>query len=329
MLFPSKLKAGDEVRVIAPSRSLTLIKKEHRDLAVQRLTELGLKVTFGDHVEECDQFISSSVKSRVADLHAAFSDKNVKAILTVIGGFNVNQLLKYVDYELIKRNPKILCGYSDITALQNAILAKTGLVTYSGPHFSTFAMEKSIDFTIEHFKKCLFSEESFALHPSKQWSDDQWYLDQNKREFIVNEGYACIQEGEAQGTIVGGNLCTLNLLQGTPFMPSLKNSVLFLEDTEMAGSQTDVEVDRNLQSLLHLPDFSEVKGLVFGRFQKASEMSVEKLRTILSSKEELKNLPIVCGVDFGHTDPYITFPVGGQVSMKATQSGISLVIAKH
>lgn len=329
MIIPAKLKECDEVRIIAPARSLSLIKKEHKDLATKRLTDLGLKVTFGEHVEESDAFVSSSVKSRIADLHAAFADTNVKAILTVIGGYNCNQLLKYIDYDLIKRNPKILCGYSDITALQNAILAKTGLVTYSGPHYSTFSMEQKIEFTVEHFKKCLFSEEPFSLQASKEWSDDSWYLDQNKRDFIANDGYVCINEGEASGTIVGGNLCTLNLLQGTPFMPSLKGSILFLEDTGDAGVATDVEIDRNLQSLIHLPDFSEVKGLVIGRFQKVSEMTVEKLQAIVSSKEELKNLPIISGVDFGHTDPYITFPIGGQVSIRSKSDEINILIERH
>ena len=141
MIIPNKIKTGDEVRVIAPSRSLALIAKEHIEIAIRRFNEMGLKVSFGRHVNECDQYFnSSSIESRVHDLHDAFSDPNVKVIMTIIGGFNCNQLLKYIDYDLISNNPKILCGYSDITALQNAIYAKTGVVTYSGPHFSTFGM---------------------------------------------------------------------------------------------------------------------------------------------------------------------------------------------
>lgn len=94
---------------------------------------------------------SSSIQSRVEDLHNAFLDKNVKAILTCIGGFNVNQILEYIDYSIIKNNPKIICGFSDITALINAIFAKTGLVTYHGTHFSSFGFEKDIEYTNQYF----------------------------------------------------------------------------------------------------------------------------------------------------------------------------------
>ncbi|OLS26566.1 MAG: Microcin C7 self-immunity protein MccF [Candidatus Heimdallarchaeota archaeon LC_3] len=112
---------------------------------------------------ENDIFYSCKIKSRVADLHSAFVDPNVKGILTVIGGFYSNQLLRYIDYNIIKENPKIICGYSDITALNNAIYTKTGLMTYIGPHFSTFGMVKGIDYIEEYFKKCLFQNESYFV----------------------------------------------------------------------------------------------------------------------------------------------------------------------
>lgn len=156
MVIPEKLKIGDEIRVIAPSRSLHMIDKATRVIADKCLREMGLKVTFSRNCEITDEFASSSIEERISDLKDAFIDKNVKGILTVIGGNNSNQLLKYIDYNLIKNNPKILCGYSDITALSNAIYAKTGLVTYSGPHYSSFGMEKGIDYIIDYFKKCLF-----------------------------------------------------------------------------------------------------------------------------------------------------------------------------
>jgi len=137
MLIPEKLHKGDEIRVIAPARSLSLLNEEIINLAQERLLKLGFKVTFAYNCREKDLFLSSSIDSRVKDIHEAFRDQNVKAILTATGGFNSNQLLNYLDYDLIRNNPKILCGYSDITALLNAIMAKTGLVTYSGRIFLT------------------------------------------------------------------------------------------------------------------------------------------------------------------------------------------------
>ena len=123
---PEKLKKGDEVRVVATSRSLKLIGAETREIAEKRFAELGLKLTFGKHTaeENADMFISDSVQNRVADVMEAFADKNVKAIFTVIGGFNSNQLLDYLDYDIIAKNPKIFCGFSDVTAIANAIHEK-------------------------------------------------------------------------------------------------------------------------------------------------------------------------------------------------------------
>ena len=153
MIIPQKLKRGDEIRVIAPSRSLSLLSENLIRSAKERLMQEGFIVSFSKNCREFDMFMSSSIESRVEDIHEAFADPNVKAILTVIGGFNSNQLLEYLDYGLIKNNPKIICGYSDITALNNAITAKTGLVTYSGLHFSSWGMEKDFDYDLEYFKK--------------------------------------------------------------------------------------------------------------------------------------------------------------------------------
>ncbi len=328
-MIPQKLKEGDEIRIISPARSLAIISKEVRSIALRRLKELGFKVTFSKHVEEKDEFNSSSIKSRLEDIHKAFSDKNVKGILTTIGGFNSNQLLKYLDYKLIKSNPKILCGYSDITALQNAIYKKTGLITYSGPHFSTFGMLKGLDYTIEYFKKCLMNEEPFEIKPSKEWSDDAWYKDQENREFIKNKGFMIINKGEVEGTIIGGNLCTFNLLQGTEFMPNISNSILFLEDDDMAGDYFSVEFDRNLQSLIHQPNFEKIKGIVIGRFQKKTDMTLEKLKYIIKMKEELRNLPIIANVDFGHTNPLFTFPIGGKARLLVNKNNVKLEIIEH
>ena len=144
--IPKKLNKGDEIRVIAPSRSMRILNNETITAAKERLEKLGFKVSFGKNVSNSmgEDYNCASIEDRIEDLHDAFRDKNVKAILTVIGGYNVNQLLEHIDYELIKENPKILCGFSDITALCNAIYTKTGMVTYSGPHFSSFGMKKRL-----------------------------------------------------------------------------------------------------------------------------------------------------------------------------------------
>ena len=148
-IIPEKLKKGDEIRIIAPSRSMKILGKDCIELATKRLEEEGFKVTFAEHVMESfdDDYNCAKIEDRVKDLEKAFKDKHVKAILTVIGGYSSNQLLQYINYDVIKENPKILCGYSDITALLDSIYAKTGLITYYGPHYSSFGMKKGFEYT--------------------------------------------------------------------------------------------------------------------------------------------------------------------------------------
>jgi len=324
--FPKKLFEGDAVRIIAPARSMGIISPSLRSIATKRLEEMGLRVSFSKNCEERNIFDSSSIESRLDDLHEAFAIKNIKAILTTIGGYNSIHLLKEIDYALISQNPKILCGYSDITTLQNAIFAKTGLVTYSGPHFSTFGCLQGIDYVIECFRNCLFeSKESILLIPSVSWSDDEWYLDQENRKFMTNEGYGAIQFGEACGTIVGGNIDSFNVLQGTEYMPSLKDTILFLEDNYPMTADI---LDRHIHSLILQPAFQHVKGIVLGRFQIKSKITMDILQKIIDSKKELKNIPVIAEADFGHTLPLFTFPIGGEAILEAKTSEIKITLTK-
>jgi muramoyltetrapeptide carboxypeptidase LdcA involved in peptidoglycan recycling len=252
------------------------------------------------------------VASRVADLHAAFADPDVAGILTVIGGFNSNQLLPYLDWDLIKANPKIFCGYSDITAVQNAILARTGLITYSGPHWSSFGMRDHFEQTLSWFAEALFDDRSIELYPAEAWTDDLWFLDQDNRTVHSGEGWWPLAPGQASGRIVGGNLCTLNLLQGTEYMPSLDGALLMIEDDAMSDADTFA---RDLASLLQQPGAAGVQGVVIGRFQEASQVSRHLLEQIIGRHGRLAGLPVLANVDFGHTNPLATFPIGGQASL--------------
>ncbi len=323
---PPKLRSGDTVRVVAPSLSLAALGTPHYDVIERRFAELGLTVTFGEHVRDRDLFDSSSVDSRVADLHTAFADPEVAGVLTVIGGFSSNQLLPHLDWDLIAANPKVFCGYSDITALQAAMLARAGLVTYSGPHWSTFGMERHFDYTLQAFLNCLFEAGTLTISPAPEWTDDAWYADQRDRHPASNEGWWVLGEGTASGRVVGGNLCTLNLLQGTPYFPSLDDTVLFLEDDYESAPH---HFDRNLVSLLQQPGFAGVRGLVLGRFQRRSGMSRPLLAQLVTTKPELADLPIIANVDFGHTSPMITFPIGGEVELTAERARSAIRVTRH
>ena len=325
-IFPAKLKKGDKVRVIAPVQSMAIITEESRSIATKRFKELGLELSFGKHIEEIDEFVSTSIESRIEDLHDAYRYPEIKAIFTVIGGFNSNQLFRYIDWDLIKNNPKIFCGFSDVTALNNAIYAKTGLVTYSGTHYSTFGQKLYFDYTLDYVKKCLFDDNSFKILPSSAWTDDRWWEDQEDRKPISNPGWLMINEGKAEGTILGANLCTFNLLQGTEYFPNLENSILFLEDD---GESQLPNFDRDLQSVIHQPGFGGVRGIVIGRFQKITQMTDEKLIKIIKTKKELNNIPVIANVDFGHTSPMITYPIGGVAKISSSKKDSEIEILEN
>lgn len=297
------------IKVCALSRSLSMICKENIKLAKDRLISLNYDVTFSENVYVSDLFISSSINQRIVDFHNAIADENVDIILSVLGGYNCNQLLNYINYDLVKNNPKIICGYSDITVLLNAIYAKTGIMTFLGPTFHSFSMKVGLEDTIKYFERAI-NEESYYLEDPELYSSDRWYDDQDNRIFLKNKGCIVINEGKTEGTIIGGNLCSFNLLQGTPYMPSLKNKILFIEEDSLVGEEFPYEFDRNLVSLIQQKDFDKIKGIVIGRCQIQTGMNLKKWKKILD-KKELKNIPIIINANFGHTIPNATIPIGG------------------
>ena len=325
--LPPRLRRGDTVRVIAPAQSRAMIMEHDNTRWLnERFARYGLTLSYGDHVDEDDRFRSSPIASRVADLHAAFADPEVNGILTVIGGFNSNELLPYLDWELIRSHPKVFCGYSDITAIGNAMLSRSNLISYSGPHWSSFGMRDHFEPTGDWFQAAVMSDEPIPLTASPAWTDDLWFADQDDRQPIRNDGWTRLRSGTATGRIVGGNLRTLNLLQGTPYMPSLDGALLFLEDDLRCD---DVEFARGLTSLLQQRDATAVRGLIIGRFQRASRIGSDTLDDIVARQPALADKPVLAGVDFGHTSPMITFPIGGRAELDVTADDASVIITRH
>lgn len=318
------------IMVIAPSKSMRMLSYETMYLSNKKLTNLNFIVKYGKNVfnYDCD-YGCASIEDRIFDLHNAFMDDSIDIILTTIGGFNSNQLLPYIDYNLIKNHPKIICGFSDITAILNAIYVKSGIITYYGPHFSSFGMKYGFEYTTEYFEKILLTKDKVEIISSDKYSNDEWYKDQENRNFIKNGGMICVNEGIADGTIVGGNLCTFNLLQGTEFMPSLKDKILFLEDTGMLGPNFLLEFDRNLESLIQNKDFNGVKGIVIGRAELNTNMDQGKWIKMIKSKEPLNNIPVIVNADFGHTTPIFTFPIGGNCKIISNKDECKIIIKER
>jgi muramoyltetrapeptide carboxypeptidase LdcA involved in peptidoglycan recycling len=179
---------------------------------------------------------------------------------------------------------------------------------------------------MEYFKRCIFADDSIDILPSDNWSDDWWLKDQTSRILQKNSGWEVVNEGYAKGVCLGGNLSTFNLLQGTEYFPNIKDSILFLEDDSESALG---HFDRDLESLTHMPDFDSVKAIIIGRFQNKSEVDGNLLKKSLQAKKHIKSIPVVTNLDFGHTDPIFTFPIGGEVELHATVDSISLKILKH
>ena len=327
-MIPDKLKPGDEVRIVAPARSASDISKVTLRRAQSTLESIGLKVTFSDNAFSQNQRGCPTDEEKVKDLEEAFTDSNVKCILAAIGGFNSNQLLNKINWQIIKGNPKIFGGFSDITILNHAILAKTGLITYAIPNFYCFGLPLESDYSLKYFQRCLLIDnpDSYEVQPTKRWYDFSWNNDESLPQRIwKNSGPRIVQGGSAEGTMIGGNLCSLNLLNGTEYFPKIKgNIILCIEDDSYDSIPETFE--RNIQSLMQQPYFNQVRAILIGRFQGKSQVTEDVVGDIILSKNISPNIPVIAGLDFGHTDPKFTYPVGGYCHIVAEDDSTRIVI---
>lgn len=304
-----KLKKGDHIRIVSPSSSIEHIGGFDANVsAKEKLEELGFEVSFSSNYFEHDLFGSASIASRVEDLHEAFADPSVDAILATIGGFNSNELLPYLDYDLIVQNPKIICGYSDTTAILTAIYTKTGMETYMGPSYSSFKMKEGQEYQSQSWLKAV-TQDDYDLVPSKEWSSDPWYDPTQPRHFMPTK-WKVYNAGKTSGTAIGGNLSTFGLLRGTPYAPQPQDYILFLEEAE---EDDYIEFARHLAAILQA--YPNPQAVIIGRFPKECEMTEEILLAILHKHPILKAIPVLYDVDFAHTQPLFTITIGGQVEV--------------
>ena len=309
-----KLKKGDHIRIVSPSASIEHIGGFEANLsAKEKLEELGFEVSFSSNYFEHDLFDSASITSRVEDLHQAFADSSVDAILATIGGFNSNELLPYLDYDLIAQNPKIICGYSDSTAFLTAIYTKTGLQTYMGPSYSSFKMKEGQQYQTQMWLNAL-TQQAYELVPSQEWSSDPWYDPSQPRHFMPTE-WKVYHPGKATGTIIGGNLSTFALLHGTEFAPQVDDYILFVEEAE---EDHYTEFTRHFAALLQV--YPNPKGVVIGRFPKECKMTEEILLAILDKHPILQTIPVLYDVDFAHTQPLFTIIIGAQATFDTDET---------
>ena len=323
--YPLPLKPGDNIRVICPSSTLDSKTSKKKKKSTTAFESLGLKVSFG---RNCFNQ-SASKQQRLDDLHQAFIDPDVKGIFAGTGGFSSNDLLEDIDYKLIKKLPKVFCGYSDITVLLNAIYSRTGLVTYHGPNFNGVGSRGGQTFTHEYLNKCLMSRHIYALEQSDQWFDKEYCdcHDNGEEKKYENDGWWGInRSGIVEGRLVGGNISCFSLLSGTKFMPSLSKSILLIEDDYESQAH---HFNALLNSILQQSGAGSIQGVIIGRFQKKSGITKEELAEICLSKKQLEDVAIIANVDIGHTSPKTTLPIGGLVQLAALKDQLQIKVIEH
>lgn len=312
LVKPRALKPGDTVGLVAPaSYTFDLWRL---DDAAARVGALGLKPKFGKHVRGRQGFLSGTDEERVADLHEMFADPSVAAIFSLQGGYGTPRLLDRLDYDLIRRNPKILLGYSDITGLHLAISKKSGLVTFHGPNMLGSLPPR----TLEALKKALFVAEPIGEVTNPEESDPL------NAEFPLRT----VAPGVARGRLVGGNLTLIAHTMGTPYEIDTAGRILLLEDT----GEAPYRIDRMLVQLRLAGKLQSVAGIVFGSCTDCGP-SRSSFEISLSLSDVLQELlgtlgkPVLAGILFGHTKEKAIIPIGVEAELDAGAKRLTIVEA--
>jgi muramoyltetrapeptide carboxypeptidase len=299
-LTPKVLRKGDTIGLISPSSHCAYPEKIGQ--AVSYLEKNGYKVKPSLHLNRIDPDPAIADKEKLHDIHDMFSDPSVQAIFCLRGGAGAARLLNNIDYSLIAANPKILAGYSDISALSLALYAKTGLISFSGPMLATELCSPSL-YTEEHFWGILTSRK-YALSL------------QNHTSHPVT----CIREGSAEGQLIGGNLSVLSSMIGTPFLPSFRETLLFLEDI----NEPAYRIDRMLSHLSNASLLSSCSAILFGQFSGEPEKNgeSERMKRVFEYYSTLNNhAAVLSGLSYGHIRNLMTIPVGARFKVEIYPNG--------
>jgi len=310
IIKPQKLEKGNTIGIVATGNPINRTTDDTIDRGYSRLKDMGFKIVEAPNLRKQYGHTAGTVKERADILNEFFENSDIDAIMAFWGGFQSHQLLEYLDFKLIKKNPKIFIGFSDTTSLLNGIHTKTGLVTFLGPAVITFAKPEFFPYTKKYFESVLIEgKESLKLSASKQYSDNEWWKDPGKKMiFKRTTGWKTYKPGIAEGKIVGGNMGTLLNLMGTSYFPDLKGKMLFVEDDEEEKPAT---VDRFFTQLRQINAFDKIKGLVIGRWHtKVGFSKNDSFEMILNDSLRGYKIPVLYDVDFGHTDPLLTIPLG-------------------
>lgn len=294
-ILPSKLNIGDTIGVVAPSSPIIGDNIEELNKAKEIVEKSGFKVKYSKNLFSNTNVYCSTAKEKAEDINEMFADKNVQMIWCAKGGNNSNSTFEYLDYELIRQNPKIICGYSDITSLTNIITEKTGLVTFSGTNFKTIATDNTNYSYNQAINRFVNGSLSLGLE---------------------NEEYKTIRQGKVEGMLVGGNLSLIRGLVLGKYQIDFNNKILFLEEL---GIETGPALASNyLYYMKQNGVFEKIKGLWIGSYEHESNISLEKI--VLDVIKDEYNFPIIKSNNFGHIETKTVIPIGTKAKIDTNQT---------
>lgn len=289
-MIPARLKIGDTIGVIAPSNPIINENIEEVEKAREIIEDLGFKVKYAKNLFSNTNGYSATAKEKAEDLNEMFSDEDVKMIWCARGGENSNSIFEYIDYENIKQNPKIICGYSDITSITNIITEKTGLVTFSGTNFKTIATDET-DYSLKQ-----------AINR---------FVDASLEIGTSDDNYKIIRSGQAEGRLIGGNLSLTRALVVGKYSIDFTDKILFLEEL---GFETGPALASNfLYYMKQNGVFNKIKGIWLGNYTHESGIKLEKI--LLDVIENEYDFPIIQSENFGHIENKTVIPIGTKVKI--------------
>ncbi|TVY78405.1 putative carboxypeptidase [Lachnellula suecica] len=334
-VVPAALKKGDTIAFVSPSSRCNDIFLAATNRAKSHFESLGFKVNEIFTSPLSSDFHERTLQ-RCAELHAAFSDPEVKCVLCTSGGTTSNELVRHLDYDLIKKNPKIFCGYSDITILHYALYTQCGLRTFYGPTaIGEFGEAPSPDsFTTDHFLRVLTGEGAGPVPRSLQWTTEppDFFVSGDSsmkaRTMRPTPPWRWLRPGTASAPLIGGCLTILMRVKGTKFWPSHKGTILLLENAMGEGADLPIPVQRTASFMADMGNvgvWDDIVGLVIGRpYAYDEKMSVEFRKMVLEQCSGT-SFPILVDVDVGHTSPMVTLPLNGMVKLDSKADEFSIL----
>lgn len=311
LLKPKALKKGDTIGLITPASA---VSRQAFEKAVQNLEDMGFVVKYTENMSVRKGFLAGTDQQRLDDLHQMFSDPNIDGIVCARGGYGSGRLLPNINYDLIKANPKVLVGYSDITALLYGIHQKTGLVCFHGP---VGASEYS-EFTDKSFEQVLMKAKAPKFERPKEWEENK----DPAFQFLP------IIEGNAEGALVGGNLSLMCSLMGTPYDIGFKDKIVFIEEI----GESPYRVDRMLTQLLNSGKLIQAKGIAMGVFRGCETKPDDpdfalstSLENVLKDRFGNMNIPVLYGLPIGHIDDNATLPFGVLAELDVANGSLRLL----